>query len=368
MTICSPQLGIAPESNSGGEVYDREVIKALCKQGVKVVVILPLGKPYPKIDNLKVYYLPFPFIWPPFIFNFLIIPYLFYIYWKHKFNILRVHSPYFVGLGALVFRFFYPKIFMSATYHHLEEKKIYSLANCFFMKQWDWIITDSKASQKDFAENCFFDRRKMKVISPGVNKRFKPKKRNKNLIQKYQLENKKVILFLGGLKRRKNLGFLLELISKIEYHQSKVLIAGSGSLQNRMEQQAERLNIVDKIIFCGFIAEKEKVDYYNLADIFVFPSRKEGFGMPVIEAGACGVPCIASNVYSLKEIIVDGETGFLAELNNISDWKRKMEKLLKNDKLRQRMGENARNFSKNFSWEKCAEKQLKIYHENFISL
>ena len=110
--VCSPQLGIAPESNSGGEVYDREVIKAFCNHGIKVITILPKNKPYLIDKNLKAYYLPFPFIWPPYLFNIFIIPWLFWLYKKYNFNVLRIHSPYFVGLGALVFKFFCRKEFL----------------------------------------------------------------------------------------------------------------------------------------------------------------------------------------------------------------------------------------------------------------
>ena len=115
IVICSPELGLSPTSNLGGEVYDREIIRELCSQGVKVITILPKKKPFISHKNLKVYYLPFASIWPPYLFNFLIIPWLFWLYRKYKFNILRIHSPYFVGFAAYLFKLFFPTVSSSIT-------------------------------------------------------------------------------------------------------------------------------------------------------------------------------------------------------------------------------------------------------------
>lgn len=194
-----------------------------------------------------------------------------------------------------------------------------------------------------------------------MNKRFKSIGKKEKLIKKYDLKDKKILLFLGGLKPRKNISFLLKVISKLNYPRLRLLICGSGGLYKKLMRQVEKLKIKDKVIFTGFIPEKEKVDYYNLADIFLFPSKKEGFGMPIIEAGACGIPPIASNVSSLRELVVDGRTGYLAKLNDIDDWKQNIERLLRDENLRKKMGQSARKFSQKFSWQKAAQKQIKIY-------
>lgn len=362
LIICSPQLGIAPESNSGGEVHDREVIRSFCKQGIKVIVILPKNKSYLPHKNLKVYYLPLPFIWPPYLFNILIIPHLFWLYKKYKFNILRVHSPYFVGLGAWFFKLFHPKIPLVVTYHHLEEQKpFFDLINRFFINCWDYIICVSRFTKKEINKNYKVDKKKISVVYNGIADYFKPKKKREDLIEKYSLENKKVCLFLGGLKQRKNVGFLLKVMTRIKLPNVKLLIGGGGGLYKKLNNQAKKLWIQDKVIFPGFIPENEKVDYYNLADIFLFASKKEGFGMPVIEAAACGIPTVASDVSSLKELIIDGKTGYLVRLNDLDDWKKKIEKLLKNDNLRKKMAKAAQKFSQKFSWNTNIRKQIKIY-------
>lgn len=364
LVICSPQLGIAPESNSGGEVYDREVIRAFCEQGVKVIVILPKNKPYIRHKNLKVYYIPLPFVWPPYLFNVLIIPWLFWIYNKHKFNVLRVHSSYFVGLGALVFKFFHPNIPLVVTYHHLEEKKpFFDLINKWVIKKWDIIVADSQFTKREIIEKYRVDEKKIKVVYAGVEKKFKRQEKDQKLIKRYSLKNKKVLLFLGELKPRKNVELLLKVTSKLSLSNVKLLICGKGKLYKQLINQVKKLKIEDKIIFTGFVSEGQKVDYYNLADIFLFPSLKEGFGMPVIEAARCAVPSIVSDVSSLKALVLDGKTGYLARLNDVNDWKTKIEKLLKDDSLRKKMAKYAEEFSQNFSWEKTAKKQIEIYRK-----
>jgi len=364
LTVCSPQLGIAPQSNSGGEVYDREVIKSLCNQGVKVIVILPFKKPYLCHKNLKVYYLPFPFIWPPYLFNFFIIPYLFYLYKKHKFNVLRIHNPYFVGLGGLFFKLFHPQVSLITTYHHLEKSEpFFDLIDKLFIKKWDRIIAVSQFTKEEIIKKYHLQPKKISLVYNGLEEKFKPQRKRKDLLKKYQLENKKVLLFLGGLKQRKNTPFLLSLIKQIKDPQVKLLICGSGRQSNKLLKQVKKLKIKKKVAFTGFVPEQEKVDYYNLGDVFLFPSKKEGFGLPIIEAGACCLPSIASNSSSLKELVINNQTGYLVEQGNLQQWQEKVEKLVKDENLRKKMGKKARKFSQNFSWYKTGREIIKIINQ-----
>jgi glycosyltransferase involved in cell wall biosynthesis len=368
LTICSPQLGISPSSDLGGEVYDREIIKAFCDLGIRVIVILPKNKPYLSHKNLVVYYLPFSFVWPPYLFNFLVIPYLFWLYKKEKFNVLRIHSPYFVGLGGLIFKIFHPSISLAATYHHLEEGRLlFNLVDKLFSKFWGHIFTVSHFTKGELRKKYGLRENKISVIYNGVSSRFKPKRKRKDLLIKYGLEGKETLLYLGGLKQRKNVGFLLEIIKRIKDLNIKLLICGQGALLNQLKSRTKELGLKEKVVFTGFIPEREKVNYYNLADIFLYPSQKEGFGLSVLEAASCGIPAIVSNSSSLKELVIDSKTGYLAELNDVDDWEKKVRRLLENESLRKKMGQKAQKFSQKFSWKKSAEKQIKIYQSLTIN-
>lgn len=277
MKICSPQLGLSPDSNLGGEVHDREMIKALDSLGVETLIILPLWKKHPILKHAKIYFLPVPFVYPSWLFNFLILPYLFFLYQKYRFDILRIHSPYFVGFGALAFKLFFPKVKLVATFHHLESKNL----DQFLARKFDLVITVSGETRRQFGTGV--------VIPNGVDSKYKPAVKNSDLVKKYQLENKKVLLYLGQLIERKNIPFLFNVIKKLPKNYI-LMICGDGPLRANLEKLAP-----SNVVFTGRIPENDKVDYYNLADVFVYPSKKEGFGLSVAEAIACEKPIVASN-------------------------------------------------------------------------
>jgi glycosyltransferase involved in cell wall biosynthesis len=367
LTICSPELGLSPDSNLGGEVYDREVINELCNQGIRVVVILPKNKVFKPHKNLKVYYLPASFVWPPFMFNFLIIPYLFWLYKKEKFDILRIHSPYFAGLGGLFFKLFVKNIPLVVTYHHLEENKpLFDLINRIFITSWDTIIADSKFTKNTLIKKYYVNEKKVNIVYAGVEVKYKAGSRKEELIRKYDLKNKKLLLFLGGLKSRKNIGFILKVIKSLNYLDVKLMICGSGPLYQKLKELRDKMMLGEQVILTGYVSEKNKLDYYNLADIFLMPSETEGFGLAVLEAARCGIPAIVSDNSSLKEVVVDGQTGYCVQLNNLKDWKIKINKLLSDNSLRKRMGEATWQFSQQFSWQRCAKQQIDIYKKYLI--
>ncbi|MBI3558891.1 glycosyltransferase family 4 protein [Candidatus Gottesmanbacteria bacterium] len=280
MIICSPQLGLSPESNLGGEVHDREMLKALDGLGIETLIILPFGKRHPVFKHAKIYFLPISFVYPPYLFNFLILPYLFFLYWKYQFDILRVHSPYFVGFGALIFKIFFPRVKIVVTYHHVEPK--YKIFDNYLLNKFDLVTVVSEETKKELGKGM--------VIPNGIDPKYKPQLKNQKLLEKYNIKNKKVLLYLGRLIERKNIPFLFKIIKKLS-NDYILLICGDGPLSDNLEKTAP-----EKVIFTGRISEEQKVDYYNLADVFVYPSLKEGYGLSVAEAIACGKPVVASNV------------------------------------------------------------------------
>src|SRR4030042_5675118 len=128
LKICCPQLGLNPNSDLGGEVHDHFVLHSLAKRGHKIFVYLPKDRPYEKHPNLIITRAPIKHI-PALLFNFLVIPYLFKTYKKEKFDILRVHNPYFVGLGALFFKFFHPNVPIVTTHHLVEVSFLFDTIN-----------------------------------------------------------------------------------------------------------------------------------------------------------------------------------------------------------------------------------------------
>lgn len=341
MKVCSPQLGLAPESNSGGEVYDREVIRRLCQKGIKILALLPKDRPYKPHKNLSVEYALIKSMYPPHLFSLFVWLYLIKTYRSQKFDLLRVHNPYFVGPAAAVFKKIYPGVPVVASFLHLE--------NRWLTGKFDHIITISKSTKKEIIEKLNYPSEKISVAYPGVDERFRPGKR---------IGKKITVMFVGGLKARKNPEFLLKVMSKINRPDVELVFAGGGPLRPRLYGKNVRVT--------GYIPEADKPKLYHQADIVVLPSLKEGFGMTLIEAGASGLPVVGNNSWSIPEIIQDGVTGFLAEPGNVDDWAEKLIQLIKSDNLRRKMGQAARAWvTKQFTWEKNISTHLKVY-ENLI--
>lgn len=315
MIICSPQLGISPDAILGGEVNDREVLKNLAQMGVKIDIILPLGKKHDKIDNWSIYSLPIPIVYPSWTFNFWILPYLFYIYSKNKFEILKIHSPRFVGPAALLFKLFVPKVKLLTVYHHLENGLISELTDRMLIMRCDYVVAVSQTTKEEIINKYSISPDKVQVIYlHGLDAKCHPSGKNKQLISRYMLKNSKVLVYFGQLIPRKNVGFLFDVIKQLP-SDWKLLICGSGPDRQKLEADAKLMKLHERVIFAGRIPENEKVAHFNLADIFVCPSKKEGFGLVLIEAMACGKPVLATNLKVFSEIITTGEMGYLEELD-----------------------------------------------------
>lgn len=358
MIICSPQLGISPESTLGGEVHDREMLKALANLGVRIEIILPLWKKHEIITNWNIHHLPIPFVYPSIIFNLLIIPYLFWIYHKTHFDVLRVHSPCYVGLGALFFKFFFPEVKLVAVYHHLEDTGFKKFLDRLTINKFDTVMTVSETTKKEIITKYKVSIVSIAVVPNGIDPKYILLGKDKYLTQKYHLSQKSVLLYFGQLIPRKNIKFLLDVLKTLP-EDYVLLICGEGNQRQKYEQQAREIGLSKKVIFTGKISEADKVKFYNLADLFLYPSSKEGFGLSVLEAMACGKVVLANDIPPFKEIITSGKNGYLLPLVK-SLWKEKIHTLCNNKANLRQIENSARNRTLDFTWQKSAEKFLAV--------
>ena len=364
ISICSPQLGLSPESNSGGEVHDREILSRLSQKNITIHTLLPKGRSHPELENLKVSSAFIRSMVPPHIYNFFVFPYLLKTYLFHKFDILRIHNPYFIGPAAAAFKKIYPRIPIVTTYHHLETGLNYFIDKSL-IHSFDHIIAVSQSTKQEIIKKFSFPSKKISVIFTGVDNRFKPCSKPANFVTKYNSVLQTVLMFFGSLKPRKNLMFLLDLLKNIKNQKNiKLIFAGTGPMLKKLKEKTKQLNLENQVIFTGYIKEKDKVQHYQLADILLLPSLVEGFGMTIIEAGACGVPSIGADHYSIKEIIQHKKTGLLAQPNNLDDWTEKTVELIKSKTLRQQMGKFVQKHVRSkFSWDNAIKMHLKIFNQ-----
>lgn len=366
MRICSPQLGVAPYSILGGEIYDREVLKRLARAGIKVDIVLPYGKPFEKVKNWHIIYEPIPFVVPPHLYNFFVLPYLFYLYKKRPFDILRIHSPTFLGLAAAVFKKIYPQVPIVGTYHWLGEGGAierfidpYLINNVF-----DLVICDSFYTKKQLEKQYKKVRGKIHAIHNGVDERLKPASKPSSLMRKYGISSSTItLLFMGLFIDRKNPLFLLDFIHSLVRKNDtiKLLLCGKGLLENEIKKQIHNRGLTNSVFIVPPVFNNEKRELLNLADIFVHPAKQEGFSLAVIEAMACGLPIIINDGFSAREAIENGKNGFLCNVQN--DWIKYINRLIINAAMREKIKENnIIKVRKEFTWNRTVDQQLALFN------
>lgn len=224
----------------------------------------------------------------------------------------------------------------------------------------DAIITGSEFSKKEILERLNFQEQDVHVIYHGIDHNLFRKDNDLNL--NFDIP-KKFIFSVGSIEPRKNLLGLLKAYSQLDNNiknEYKLVLAGFKGWENK-----EIMELIEKnkenIHYLGFISDIELVKVYNLATCFVFPSFYEGFGLPVLEAMACGTPVICSDSSSLPE--VGGDTVVYCDPYDIEDIKNKIELVLSNQNLQNEMIKKGLERAKLFSWEKSANEHMKVFKE-----
>jgi glycosyltransferase involved in cell wall biosynthesis len=143
----------------------------------------------------------------------------------------------------------------------------------------------------------------------------------------------------------------------------KLVIFGTGNVnplqRAKLEKMMEELGLEKEIIFAGRVSDEELLRLYNTAELYIRPSWYEGFGLPPLEAMACGCPVIVSNVGALPEVV--GDAGILANPHNINEWTDSMYEILTDEGLREDIVSRGLERAKMFSWKKTAKETIAVY-------
>jgi len=174
------------------------------------------------------------------------------------------------------------------------------------------------------------------------------------------------ILSVGDLQPRKNqIGLIRAFARLLNAHphlkQNLVLAGKETWFADRVHEAARESGVGDRIQFCGFVSDADLLQLYNACDVFVFPSFYEGFGLPVLEAMACGRAVVSSNTSSLPEV-VDG-AALLFDPYAVDEIVRAIADLLLDSELRARMERLGLQRAAHFSWQKTAQRTLEVFHE-----
>ena len=226
----------------------------------------------------------------------------------------------------------------------------------------DWILADSESTKRDLIELLDADGERITVIYPGVEPRFQPIADPDGLEpvrKKYGLPDR-FILSLGTVQPRKNYVGLIQALARMRDREiCLVIVGGKGWLYQDIFAAAEELGLQDRVIFAGFVDDADLPALYNLAEVFAFPSLYEGFGIPPLEAMACGIPVVTADNSSLPEVV--GETGILVDAHDTEGIASAIDSVLADKDLRQRLVTQGHIQARTFTWEKAAERLLATY-------
>ena len=236
----------------------------------------------------------------------------------------------------------------------------FTLANKLYCRRADAIITMTHLGAKDLIRYMGADERKIHVIHEAYNPYCKVLSPNEAVRSKYSLPEK-FILFVGGITPLKNFGNILrafQIIPRSLPH--KLVVVGFNRWKFKDDLRlVDKLGVGDRIMFPGFVPDEEIPDFYNLAELFVFPTIYEGFGIPILEAMACGCPVITSITGCAPEVA--GDAAELVDPYSPEDIALAIERLLTDEALRQSRIKKGLSRATNFSWDKCARETLKVF-------
>lgn len=226
------------------------------------------------------------------------------------------------------------------------------------------IIAVSESTKKDIVENFGVSEQKIQVIYNGVGEEFDIVK-NENLINRAKERNKissSFLLNVGNPKPHKNWLRLIEAFASlgnvVKDHQL-VLVGSPDPRYPEIRRLIKQLRLEDKVIITGFVKENDMPLLYNAADAFIFPSLYEGFGLPVLEAMACGTPVVCSNTSSLLEVA--GDSALMVDPADKASIAEGIKKILSDEKLREGLSEKGLKRKDLFSWTKTAQQTLDVY-------
>ncbi|MFO7919034.1 MAG: glycosyltransferase family 1 protein [Anaerolineae bacterium] len=287
---------------------------------------------------------------------------------REKLDLL--HQPVYVGpllhpcptvvtLHDLSF-YLYPELFPQSKRIYLQYMTRHTIHHA------EAVIAVSQSTKRDALRLFPVAEKKITVIPNGVEAQMRPLDDPtpiRDLHHRYDLPSD-VLLFLGTLEPRKNLVTLLEAYALLrqrgDIHHHLVIAGGRGWYYEKVYDAAERLGLHGAVHFTGYVPDEELPLWYNAADLFIYPSLYEGFGLPPLEAMACGTPVIVSNISSLPEVV--GDAGLTVDPHDPQALAEAIHSLLSDPARRERLSKEGQAQASKFSWHTTAAKTAELYH------
>lgn len=229
----------------------------------------------------------------------------------------------------------------------------------------DAILTDSDSSKQDLLRYYHVAETNVTVVPLGVEARFAviaDYERQKAIRAKYHLTWPQTILYVGSIHTRRNVESLIRAFQQVyrTNHDVCLMLVGKREYPYLdVSRLIDEIGLRERIIWPGYVADDDLPMLYNVADVFVYPSSYEGFGLPPLEAMACGTPVITCNNTSLPEVV--GDAAIFVDPLNIAEMADAMRLLLNDRSLRQNLSEKGIRRASAFSWKRTAQETLAVY-------
>lgn len=224
------------------------------------------------------------------------------------------------------------------------------------LKRASFVLALSRALARE-VQSLGIDEEKIKIVPNGVSLKSIHKIRQK------ESNREPVILFVGSLFWRKGVTHLLEAFEKIsrEIPEYRLVFVGEGEQQEILEKQAREAGLEKRVIFTGNLPHDDVLHWMCRAKVFVLPSVEEGQGVVLLEAMACGTPCIGSNVGGIPDIITP-DCGYLFEVGNVEELASAIKQLILNNREWQEKSHNSQNRAESiYDWDKIASCIVSYY-------
>ena len=247
----------------------------------------------------------------------------------------------------------------------LFHRMAYQLLVPALTRRADRLIAVSESTKRDIVKLFKIAEDKITVVTEGANAFFKPVTDSallKKIKEKYSLPEK-YFLYVGMFEPRKNIPSIIEAFRRLKdkciLEHKLVLVGKKGWMYKEIFNTVKSLKLASDVIFTGYISDYELPLVYSGAEIFIFPSAYEGFGLPILEAMSCGLPVITSNISSMPE--VSKGAALLVNPGVLEEIADAMEKIINDKPLKEAMIKKGLEEAKKYSWEKAAKETLEVY-------
>ena len=232
------------------------------------------------------------------------------------------------------------------------------------------LIVSLTTSEAKVLEEMGASRNRTVVIPHGIEEVHFIKGDPSRFVSKYALEGRSIILCLARTNRTKGLHFLLEAFARIapRLPEASLVIAGPSTSQQETEfigeliRLSRSLHVSDRVLFTGKLSDEEKVAAYEACSLFVLPSVYEPYGIVLLEAAAHGKPLVSTRTVGPGSIVSEGVNGSLVDPGDPEQLAGALLRIMTDERLRERMGEQARLMSREYTWERVARATEYSYH------